>query len=149
MGEQLGEELGDGDYRIEAVVPGSHRLLVYADIGDVYDSSFTTDVALASAELEVLIDLCVETQLSRVRGTVRDARGKAVKGARVAVRDLFVDTAADAKGRYELELPPGTWEVAAWIDGGEGGEAFAPVTLTAPEEPDAEMPVVDLDFKIE
>lgn len=149
MGEQLGEELGDGDYRIDAVVPGSHRLLVYADMGDVYDSSFATDVALASAELEVLIDLCIETQLSRVRGTVRDARGKAVKGAGVAVRDLFLDTTTDGKGRYELELPPGTWEVMAWTDGGDEDEAFASVTLTAPDEPDAGMPVVDVDITIE
>jgi len=145
----LAEELGEGRYRVEAVAPGSHRLLVYADIGDVYDSTFATDVAFASAELEVLIDLCIETQLSRVRGTVRDARGKPAKGAAVAVRDLFVDTAADAKGRYELELPPGTWEVMARAAGGGEDEAVAPVTLTAPEEPDAEMPVVELDITIQ
>jgi hypothetical protein len=149
VGEALAEELGDGHYRIDEVYPGEHRLLVSAGVGDVYDSSFATDVAFASAELEVLIDLCIETQLSRVRGTVRDARGKAVKGAGVAVRDLFLDTTADAKGRYELELPPGTWEVMAWADGGAEDETFASVTLTAPEEPDAEMPVVNLDITIE
>jgi len=145
----VGEELGDGDYRLEAVVPGSHRLLVYDVIGDVYDEPFLTTVPLASAELEILIDLCLETQLSRLRGTVRDARGKAVGGAGVAVPDLFLDTTTDAEGRYELELPPGTWEVMAWTDGGEEDETFASVTLTAPEEPDAGMPVVDLDLTIE
>lgn len=149
VGEAAAGDLGGGHYRFDEVYPGEHRLLVYDEIGDVYDEAFETTVPFASAELEVLIDLCIETQLSRVRGTVRDARGKAVKGAGVAVHDLFVDTATDAKGRYELKLPPGTWEVMAWVDGGAEGEAFAPVTLTAPDEPDAEMPVVDLDLTIE
>jgi hypothetical protein len=148
VGEELGAELGAGRYRLEAVAPGSHRLLVYAGIGDVYDSAFATDVAFASAELEVLIDLCVETQVTRVRGTVRDARGKAVKDAAVVVYDLFLDTATDARGRYELELPPGTWEVAARRGGGSEDEASASITLAAPEEPDAAVPVVDLDIEL-
>ncbi|UCH79258.1 MAG: hypothetical protein JSU81_04725, partial [Candidatus Coatesbacteria bacterium] len=75
----MGEELGEGRYRLADVAPGTHRLLVYDTVGDVYDEPFVTTVPLASAELEVLIDLCIETQLSRLRGTVRDARGKAIK----------------------------------------------------------------------
>jgi hypothetical protein len=149
VGEQLGEELGEGRYRLEAVAPGKHRFLVYDVIGDVYDEPFATDVALASAQLEVMIDLCVETQLTRVRGTVRDARGKAAKGAAVAVRDLFLDTTTDAKGHYEIELPPGTWEVTAWTDGTDEYETFVSVAVTGPEEPGEEMPLVELDLTIE
>jgi hypothetical protein len=149
VGEAVAEELGEGRYRFDAVAPGAHRLLVYADAGDVYDSAFATDVAFASVELEVLIDLCIETEMTRVAGTVRDARGKAVTAAGVAVHDLFLDTTTDAKGRYELELPPGTWEVMAWADGGNEDETFASVTVTGPEKPDAGMPVAELDITIE
>jgi len=141
--------LGEGKYRLAEVYAGEHRLLVYDVVGDVYDEPFVTTVPLASAELEVMIDLCVETQMTRLAGTVRDARGKALKGAAVAVRELFLETTTDAKGRYELELPPGTWEVRAWADGGAEDETSASVTVTGPAEPDESMPVVDLDVKLE
>jgi hypothetical protein len=149
VGEALAEDLGEGRYRFEDVAPGEHRLLVYDEYGDVYDESFDTTVPLASADLEVMICICIETRMTRLEGTVRDARGKAVKHAGVAVRDLFLDTAADARGRYELKLPPGTWEVMAWSDGGDEDETFTSVTLEGPEDPGEVMPVVKLDIKIE
>ncbi len=148
VGEAVAEELGEGRYRFEDVYPGEHRLLVYDGIGDVYDESFVTTVPLASAELEVMLCLCIETRMTRLAGTVRDARGKAVKHAGVAVRELSLETNTDAKGRYELELPPGTWEVTAWADGGAEDEASASVTVTGPAEPDESMPVVDLDIEL-
>jgi hypothetical protein len=146
VGEALAEELGDGRYRLEDVYPGEHRLLVYAGVGDVYDASFATDVAFASAELEVLIDLCVETQMTIVKGRAKDDRGKRVAGARVGVEDLFVETTTDKKGRYELELPPGTWTVAAY---GDGRAAATEVTVAGPPEPWEEVPVVELDLRLE
>jgi hypothetical protein len=149
VGEAVAEDLGEGRYRFEAVEPGEHRLLVYDEFGDVYDEPFVTTVPLASAELEIIICMCIETRMTRVKGTVRDVRGKVVKGAGVAVRDLFLDTATDSKGRYEFKLPPGTWEIAAWTDGGDEDEAFASVTLPGPEDPGEVMPVVDLDLTIE
>jgi hypothetical protein len=148
VGEQFGEELGEGKYRLAEVYAGEHRLLVYAGIGDVYDESFVTTVPLASAELEVMIDLCVETEMTRLAGTVRDARGKAVKGAGVAVRELFLDATTDAKGRYELELPPGTWEVMAWADGGAEDETFASITVTGPEDPGEAEAEAKLELKL-
>ena len=141
--------MGEGKYRLAEVYAGEHRLLVYDVVGDVYDEPFVTTVPLASAELEVMIDLCVETQMTRLAGTVKDERGKALKGAAVAVRELFLETTTDAKGRYELALPPGTWEVRAWADGGAEDETSASVTVTGPAEPDESMPVVDLDVKLE
>jgi hypothetical protein len=149
VGEALAEELGEGRYRFEDVEPGEHRLLVYDEFGDVYDEPFVTSVPLASADLEVMICMCIETRMTRVKGTVRDARGKPAKHAGVAVHDLFLDAAADAKGRYEFKLPPGTWEIMAWTDGGDEDEAFASVTLPGPEDPGEVMPVVELDITIE
>jgi hypothetical protein len=149
VGEAVAEDLGEGRYRFEDVEPGEHRLLVYDEFGDVYDEPFVTTVPLASADLEVMICMCIETRMTRVKGTVRDARGKAAKHAGVAVHDLFLDAATDAKGRYEFKLPPGTWEIMAWTDGGDEDEAFASVTLPGPEDPGEVMPVVDLDITIE
>jgi hypothetical protein len=149
VGEAAAEELGEGRYRFDAVAPGAHRLLVYADYGDVYDEALVTTVPLASAELEVMLCLCVGTRMTRVEGTVRDAGGKAAKGAGVAVHDLFLDTTTDAKGHYEIELPPGTWEVTAWTDGTDEYETFVSVAVTGPEEPGEEMPLVELDLTIE
>lgn len=149
VGEAVAEELGEGRYRFQDVEPGPHRLLVYDEFGDVYDEPFVTSVPLASADLEVMICMCIETRMTRVKGTVRDARGKPAKHAGVAVHDLFLDAAADAKGRYEFKLPPGTWEIMAWTDGGDEDEAFASVTLPGPEDPGEVMPVVNLDITIE
>ena len=149
VGEAVAEELGEGRYRFQDVEPGPHRLLVYDEFGDVYDEPFVTSVPLASADLEVMICMCIETRMTRVKGTVRDARGKPAKHAGVAVHDLFLDAAADAKGRYEFKLPPGTWEIMAWTDGGDDDEAFASVTLPGPEDPGEVMPVVNLDITIE
>jgi hypothetical protein len=92
--------------------------------------------------------MCIETRMTRLKGTVRDARGKAVKGAGVAVHDLFLDTTTDAKGRYELELPPGTWEVMAWADGGAEDETSASITVTGPEDPGETEAEARLELKL-
>lgn len=148
VGEAVAEELGEGRYRFEEVYPGEHRLLVYDEYGDVYDERFETTVPLASAELEVMLCLCIETRITRLEGTVRDARGKAVKSAGVAVHDLFLETTTDAKGRYELKLPPGTWEVMAWADGGAEDETFVSVTVEGPADPGEEEAVARLELKL-
>lgn len=148
VGEALAEELGGGRYRLEDVYPGEHRLLVYDEYGDVYDEAFETTVPLASADLEVTLCLCIETRMTRLEGTVRDGRGKAVRHAGVAVRDLFLEATTDAKGRYQLELPPGTWEVMAWADGGSEAETFASVTVEGPADPGEEKAHMRLDLKL-
>jgi len=149
VGEQLGKDLGGGYYRFDNVAPDAHRLLAYADYGDVFDDAYVTAMPTTSADLQILLDLCIETRMTRVVGQVRDARGKPVKHAGVAVHDLFLYTKADAKGRYKLELPPGTWEVMAWSDGGDEDETFVPVTVTGPDDPGGGAPVVELDITIE
>jgi len=66
----------------------------------------------------------------------------------VAVRELFLDTTTDAKGRYELKLPPGKWEVMAWADGGAEDETFASITVTGPEDPGEAEAEARLDLRL-
>ena len=144
VGEAAAEDLGEGNYRFGEVYPGPHRLLVYDTMGEVYDSSFGTNAAVSHVEMEVLVCLCIETQLTPVHGRVENEAGKAASGARVAVEDLFVETTADKKGRYELVLPPGEWEIRAT---GEGLDIAKKITLPVPPEPGDNVEPVMLDLK--
>lgn len=148
VGEQLGKKLGGGRYRLEGVSPDVHRLMVYGDCGDVYDDAYVPAVISSAANLDVMLCLCINTRLTRVTGTVRDENDVPIERADVAVSDLFLSTTTDAKGRYELKLPPGTWEITArpvYTD----MEGCASITLEKPGDEVEEMPIVGLDIKVE
>jgi hypothetical protein len=148
VGEQLAEELGGGRYRLKGVTPAVHRLMVYGDCGDVFDDAYVAAVQSPSADLEVVLCLCVETRLTRVVGTVRDANGVPVERADVAVADLFLSATTDTKGRYEFKLPPGTWEITA-RPARTDLEGFASIALEKPDDAVEEMPVGGLDITAE
>jgi len=131
VGEQPAADRGDGILVFEAVEAGAHRLYVYAPGGTVSDTPLVISSAMAVVRCEVMLDMCVETELTAVTGVVRDGRGKAVKGARVAVAELFLETTTDNKGRYALEVPPGDWEIRAE---GPLGACAAAVHADPPEE---------------
>jgi len=144
VGEALAEDLGEGNYRFAEVYPGEHRLMVYDTMGEVYDKPFTTNAEYSHVEMEILICLCIETQCTPVKGRVQNEAGKAAAGALVAVEDLFLETTADKKGRYELALPPGEWEIHAT---GEGLDISKKVMLPVPPEPGDNVQPVTLDLK--
>jgi hypothetical protein len=143
VGEAVAEDLGEGNYRLDEVYPGPHRLMVYDTMGEVYDSTFATNAAVSRVDMEVIICLCIETQCTPVEGRVENDAGKAAAGARVAVDDLFVETTADKKGRYELVLPPGEWEIHAT---GEGLDVAKKVMLPIPPEPGDNVEPVELSL---
>ncbi|MGD8719421.1 MAG: carboxypeptidase-like regulatory domain-containing protein [Candidatus Zixiibacteriota bacterium] len=143
VGEAVAEDLGDGSYRLDGVYPGPHRLLVYDTMGEVYDSPFTTNAAVSRVDMEVIICLCIETQCTPVKGRVENDAGKAASGARVAVEDLFLETTADKKGRYELVLPPGEWEIHAT---GRGLDVAKTIMLPVPPEPGDDVEPVELNL---
>jgi hypothetical protein len=148
VGEQLGQELGGGRYRLKDVTPDVHRLMVYGDCGDVYDDAYVPAVISSAADLDVMLCLCINTRLTRVVGTVRDENGVPVERADVAISDLFLSATTDTKGRYELKLPPGTWEITARPVYTEM-EGSASITLEKPGDEVEEMPIVGLDIKVE
>ena len=121
----------DGLYHFENLEPGEYRLYVYAPVGTAYDGKVLVTDATAFIRAEVLLDLCIETELTTVSGTVRWAGGKPAKHVRVAVEELFLETETDGKGFYELLLPPGEWTIIADTD---ASAAAAKLTTTAPDE---------------
>jgi len=127
------EELGGGKYVFPAVEAGDHRLYVYGEDGTVSDEELRINLSFAAVSVEIMNDLCITTEITRVRGKVLSAAGKPVRGARVAVETLLLETETDAHGLYELLLPPGDWTITANAD---RGDVSAKVTTVAPDESD-------------
>ncbi len=127
-------------------MPGEHTLYVYGDAGTAFSSTFTTTAMFAALEAEVMVDLCLETELTSVRGLVGDAKGNASPAATVSVDELFVETETDNEGRYELTLPPGTWFVTARKD---NLSAAAEITVSGPQGPDGEIRTVELNLQLD
>lgn len=126
VGKELAEETGDGLYTFPSVEPGEHRLYVFGAGGTVSDSTLTISPAMAVVRCDIMSDTCIETELTIFKGVVTRPDGKAAAGARVAVEDLFIETIADKKGRYELAIPPGEWQLRATL-----GDATAAETIKA------------------
>jgi len=145
VGEAEGVKTEDNRFSFDEVYPGDHTLYVYGNRGDIRISKFTTDYACAHIELEFMIDLCIGTELTPVRGTVTGDKGKPVGKAAVAVADLFIETVTDKKGGYELILPPGEWTISA-TDAGE--TAKKDITIETPEV-DREVPPITVDLRFD
>lgn len=89
--------------------------------------SLTAQGALASTDIEVPVDTAGESQAERetaraehtrakgiVRGRVVSLEDKTpIAGARVFVRGAPVDAETDLQGRYEFDLPEGTYTLSA------------------------------------
>lgn len=117
-GEQEAEEIDLGVFRFTEVPPGTYRLYAYAPEGTTVDTTLVVSEAVAEIRAEVMIDVCIGTSLTIFHGVVKNRDGKPTPGATVSVPALFLQTTADKKGRYELRLPPGEWEVVAEASGG-------------------------------
>jgi hypothetical protein len=131
LGEKEAEPLGEGKYDLGDVEIGKHRLYVYAEYGTAYHTEMDVNESFAEIKAEVMLDLCIGTSLTTVRGKVTDEKGKPVKGAEVGVDDLFVSVHSNGQGKYELDLPPGEWEVSARSDKQTGGQK---ITIPEAEE---------------
>ncbi len=131
LGEKEAEPLGEGKYDLGDVEIGRHRLYVYAEYGTAYATELDVNETFADIKAEVMLDLCIGTSLTMVRGKITDEKGKAVKGAEVGVDDIFVSVHSNGQGKYELDLPPGEWEVSARDDKLTGGQK-----ITIPEAED-------------
>jgi len=145
VGEAEGVRDADNHFLFEDVFVGEHTLYVYGERGTVEISEFVTDMASARIELEFMIDLCIGTELTPVRGTVVDGGGKPIAGAAVSVADLFIETTTDKNSGYEIKLPPGEWTISATYD---GLTTTKQITVERPEV-DYEVPALNVDLRLE
>lgn len=149
VGKEEAEDTGDGLYTFPSVEPGEYRLYVLGDYGMVSDSKLSINDSMAVVRSEVMICTCIETQLTTFKGVVTRPDGKAAAGARVAVEDLFIETTADKKGRYELAVPPGEWELRATLGKAAAAEAIKAVAPDAGEGGYPQEKTVDLRLVLE
>lgn len=145
LGEKEAEPLGDGKYDLGDVEIGKHRLYVYTEYGTAFATELDINETYADIKAEVMLDLCIGTSLTTVRGKITDEKGKAVKGAEVGVDDLFISVHSNGQGKYELDLPPGEWEVTASTDKLSGGQK---VTIAEPVEGGDEKGTLELNLVV-
>ena len=119
VGEQPAEASGDGVYTF-AEVPSRdepYRLYVFGAAGTVSETTLVVGPTMAVVKCEVMLDMCVETELTVFRGKVTAKNGRAAAGATVGVPALFLETTADKKGRYELAPQPKRAKRIYWKEG--------------------------------
>jgi hypothetical protein len=145
LGEKESEPLGEGKYDLGDVEIGKHRLYVYTEYGTAYATELDVNETYADIKAEVMLDLCIGTSLTTVRGKVTDGNGKPVKGAEVGVDDLFVSVHTNGQGKYELDLPPGEWEVSARNDKQAGEQK---ITIPEAEEGGDEKGKMELNLVV-
>lgn len=76
------------------------------------NSAATTDVE-GPIQSKTLVETPVSGPSGRIAGVVKALEGGApVSGCRVFVRGLDADAISDSRGRFVLELPPGTWTLS-------------------------------------
>lgn len=147
VGEAVAENRGAGVYVFPEVPAREqpYRLYVFNEAGTASDTALHVDPAAAYVRAEVMLDMCIETVLTTYRGVVRDAAGKPAPSAAVAIPELFLETAADDRGRYELNVPPGEWILEA-----RGGEdsTRVPIKPAYPEDPGGQRQEIYLDLQL-
>lgn len=146
VGEQVAENLGAGGYLFKEVPIGKHRLLVYYERGTVSDKELDFPLCFSHVKAEIMIDTCIETQLSTLTGRVINQKGKPVLNADVMVSELFLKVHSDSKGVYSLDLPPGKWRVSA------SSEKLTDdylIELFYVDEGYEQKPVIKHDFRLE
>jgi hypothetical protein len=103
---------GSGNYTIAGVPAGSQQLIASAD---GYESSSAQNVNVP-ANNSVDADIALAPKPTFIAGEVRDnLTGQLVAGATVSTTGASVTT--DSLGRYQLVVPPGTYNVTASKDG--------------------------------
>jgi hypothetical protein len=96
-----------GHYRQQQVPSGRAVLRVEAPGFEPFEQPVTVK---AGTPLELELRLTALPPPSQVRGVVRSLNGKAL-AARVRVEPLGLETATDATGAFQLDLPPGAYDV--------------------------------------
>ncbi|HEX2872491.1 MAG TPA: carboxypeptidase regulatory-like domain-containing protein [Polyangiaceae bacterium] len=99
-------EVSPGQYRLEQARPGRARLRVKAEGFQPVER----DVELQAGALRVDVRVDQALPAGQVRGLVRSLRGKPL-AASIRVEPGGAQTSTDAEGFFQLDVPPGEYEV--------------------------------------
>ena len=99
----------DGAYSFENLPAGSGTLTITAE---GFEPQTTTVELDGSSPTEAsAVQLVREIQAGQLRGLIRSFRGEPIVNARIRVSPGDFEARTDAEGRFEVELPPGAYEV--------------------------------------
>jgi 5-hydroxyisourate hydrolase-like protein (transthyretin family) len=137
-----------GMFELSGLAPGTYRVMFYRNsfVQEVYNSIPDQWVSQAGTNIEVFagqitdgIDATLQ-QLGRISGLVTQADGTTpLSDITVQIRNGWRSSRTDADGHFEIELPPGQYQLLAnpfgWFHGSEWlgevyGGGFLPANWT-------------------
>ncbi|HEV8549917.1 MAG TPA: carboxypeptidase regulatory-like domain-containing protein [Polyangiaceae bacterium] len=104
---------GNGTCRADHLAPGATKFTFEASGFESLERTLTLE---PGAPLTQTITLKALPPPSQVRGVVRSYGGKGL-AARIRVEPLGVDARTDANGAFQVDVPPGSYEVVVEADG--------------------------------
>ncbi|MCP4228704.1 MAG: carboxypeptidase regulatory-like domain-containing protein [bacterium] len=148
LGEQVAYETDrDGFYEFEfSLEPGEHTIYAYTTGTDFYRDDFVIVEGMEHLDWHIILDVCVDDQTSLLTGKVTAKNGNVIKGARIGISDLFLETETNKDGVYYLTVPPGKWTVTIEATGYD--ETDKTLEFVGPEEPGMESITVEIDVKL-
>ena len=113
--ERTAETGADGTFQVTELRPGRVHVVVKATGFD--DASADTSAAATAAVVEVVMKKTIKP--GQLRGLVRSFNGKPL-AATIRVEPLGVEAKTDADGTFQIDVPPGSYEVVVAAPGHAG-----------------------------
>lgn len=114
-GERSAETRADGAFEVTELRPGRVHVVVKAAGFD--DASADANATATAAVVEVVMKKAIKP--GQLRGLVRSFNGKAL-AATIRVEPLGVEAKTDADGTFQIDVPPGSYEVVVAATGHAG-----------------------------
>ncbi len=113
--EHTAETGADGSFQVTELRPGRVHVVVKAAGFD--ETSADTNLAAAPAALDLVMKKAIKP--GQLRGLVRSFNGKALV-ATIRVEPIGVEAKTDADGTFQIDVPPGAYEVVVAATGHAG-----------------------------
>lgn len=119
--ERAADTDADGAFTIAELRPGRAHVLVKAAGYDDAGADTTVVDAATAARTPVVLPLAMKKAIrpGQLRGLVRSFSGKPL-AATIRVEPIGVETKTDADGTFQVEVPPGSYEVIVGATGHAG-----------------------------
>lgn len=119
--ERAADSGADGSFTVTDLRPGRAHVLAKAVGYDDASAQTTLVDAATAARSPVVVDLVMKKTIKpgQLRGLVRSFNGKPL-AATIRVEPLGVETKTDADGTFQVDVPPGSYEVVVAAPGHAG-----------------------------